>query len=59
LTGTDSDVIVEKVGNLLTNPHLYERMSKAHNPYGDGHAAARIVDVLINLAVERDTLLNQ
>jgi UDP-N-acetylglucosamine 2-epimerase (non-hydrolysing) len=32
--------------SLLTNKDLYEKMSQAHNPYGDGKAAGRIVDIL-------------
>jgi len=32
---------------LLDSPAAYRRMSRAHNPYGDGKAGKRIVDVLI------------
>ena len=32
---------------LLTNHEIYEKMSKASNPYGDGHASKRIVDAII------------
>ena len=47
LAGTDEDTIYELTKQLLTNKEEYERMSKASNPYGDGHASERIVDVLI------------
>ena len=42
LVGTDSDRIVEQVGQLLDSPDAYRRMTKVHNPYGDGHACQRI-----------------
>ena len=32
---------------LLSDEKEYERMSKASNPYGDGHASERIVDAII------------
>jgi UDP-N-acetylglucosamine 2-epimerase (non-hydrolysing) len=43
LVGTDSAKIVEDLGQLLDNRALYERMAKAHNPFGDGQASARIL----------------
>lgn len=46
LVGTDVATIVENVGVLLTDTATYERMSFAHNPYGDGKASARIVAML-------------
>ena len=47
LAGTDEDKIYELTKQLLTDKEEYERMSKASNPYGDGHASERIVDVLV------------
>ena len=47
LVGTNYDAIVNNVSQLLDNPNDYEKMSKAVNPYGDGHACERIVEVLI------------
>ena len=44
LVGTDYNVIVNNVSELLKNPLSYERMSKAVNPYGDGKACERIVN---------------
>ncbi|MEO9969978.1 MAG: UDP-N-acetylglucosamine 2-epimerase (non-hydrolyzing) [Hyphomonadaceae bacterium] len=46
LVGTDVEKIVQSVTMLLTNEEEYERMSYAHNPYGDGQSSARIVDHL-------------
>lgn len=43
LVGTDRNNIVTAVSQLLDNPADYERMQNAINPYGDGHAAQRIV----------------
>jgi UDP-N-acetylglucosamine 2-epimerase (non-hydrolysing) len=42
LLGTDKDLIVRETIRLLEDDAAYERMSKAHNPFGDGHAAQRI-----------------
>ena len=47
LVGTDSDVIYKETIRLLTDKEEYERMSKASNPYGDGHASQRIADAII------------
>ena len=47
LVGTDSDVIYNETMRLLTDKEEYDRMSKASNPYGDGHASERIVDAII------------
>lgn len=44
LVGTERYSIVSAVSQLLDNPADYERMQHAANPYGDGHAAQRIVD---------------
>ena len=47
LVGTDTDLLVTRASRLLDDRAAYERMSFAHNPYGDGKAAARIVDALL------------
>lgn len=47
LVGTDEEVIFKNFKELLENKEAYERMSKANNPYGDGHACERIADILI------------
>lgn len=46
LVGTNYDLIISEVSDLLNNPAAYERMSKATNPYGDGKASSRIVKIL-------------
>lgn len=46
LVGTDPKTIVMETQRLLDNPAEYDRMSHAHNPYGDGQAAKRIVNIL-------------
>lgn len=46
LVGTDTAVIVAAVNELLDSQEAYQRMAQAHNPYGDGLASARIVQVL-------------
>jgi UDP-N-acetylglucosamine 2-epimerase (non-hydrolysing) len=43
LVGARADTIVEAVGELLDEPGAYEAMADRGNPYGDGHAASRIV----------------
>jgi len=48
LTGTDPERIVEAVSSLLDDPAHYKRMTNRPNPYGDGHAAERIVQFLIS-----------
>ena len=46
LVGTDMDRIVRETANLLDCPDEYARMSRIHNPYGDGHASERIETAL-------------
>ncbi|HEV2358939.1 MAG TPA: UDP-N-acetylglucosamine 2-epimerase (non-hydrolyzing) [bacterium] len=46
LVGTDESRIVAASRELLTDAGAYARMSRARNPYGDGHAAERIVGAL-------------
>lgn len=46
LVGTDTNKIVKKVSELLTDKEAYHAMSRAQNPYGDGEAARRIVDII-------------
>lgn len=49
LIGTNKEMIVQGVTDLLNNGQLYETMSIANNPYGDGHASERIVERLLSL----------
>src|SRR5699024_8209227 len=46
LVGTDIDAIISHVQSLLESPSLYEQMSQAHNPYGDGKASQRILSFI-------------
>jgi len=46
LVGTDSEKIYSEAIKLLKNIRLYQKMSKAVNPYGDGKAAERIIKAL-------------
>lgn len=46
LVGTDKNVIVKTVQELLDNPAVYVKMANSTNPYGDGFAAERIIKAL-------------
>ncbi len=46
LVGTHEDTIVNSVIELLTQPETYRRMANGKNPYGDGKASQRILDIL-------------
>jgi UDP-N-acetylglucosamine 2-epimerase (non-hydrolysing) len=48
MVGTDTGTIIDSVTALLNNKAIYETMSKAHNPYGDGRACERIASALKN-----------
>ena len=50
LVGTDAQLIVAELTRLLDDRRAYEEMSFAHNPYGDGNAAARIISAIRNWA---------
>jgi UDP-N-acetylglucosamine 2-epimerase len=47
LVGTNVEQIVAAANELLNDKSAYERMARAQNPFGDGHAAERIVKVLL------------
>jgi UDP-N-acetylglucosamine 2-epimerase (non-hydrolysing) len=47
LVGTETDHIVGEAARLLDEPSAYAQMAKSANPYGDGHAAERIVQALL------------
>jgi UDP-N-acetylglucosamine 2-epimerase (non-hydrolysing) len=47
LVGTTREQIVAQTHRLLTQPDAYQAMATAHNPYGDGQAAVRIVQSLL------------
>lgn len=46
LVGTDEETIYNNFSELLTNQDVYDSMSQASNPYGDGFACKRIADIL-------------
>lgn len=46
LVGTSQKKIIKETHTLLTNTAKYKKMSQAHNPYGDGNACSRIVDII-------------
>jgi len=47
LVGTETSHIIQEAKLLLEDESEYGKMAKASNPYGDGHAAERIVEVLL------------
>ena len=52
LVGTDKDKIVREVNRLLNSEKEYQAMARAHNPYGDGNAAGRIVESIKEIFVD-------
>lgn len=46
LVGTDTELIIKEAQELLDNKESYGRMSKASNPYGDGHACQKVINFL-------------
>ena len=48
VVGTETRAIVQEADHLLSDPVAHSRMARAANPYGDGHAAERIVDALLS-----------
>ena len=49
LVGTEEETIYNEFSRLLSDKDEYEKMSKASNPYGDGHACERIANVLCKM----------
>jgi UDP-N-acetylglucosamine 2-epimerase (non-hydrolysing) len=49
LVGTDKDIIINETLDLLSNTERFEKMSRLHNPYGDGKACERIVEFIAKL----------
>ena len=48
LVGTEAETIVTEISTLLDDKAAYEKMARAHNPFGDGQSARRIVELLGN-----------
>ena len=57
LVGTSKKKIVSEVRKILDNPSEYEKMSQAHNPYGDGKASARILKIVTSYFETRNEQL--
>ena len=53
LVGTSREQIVRETERVLRDPAAYAVMARAHNPYGDGRAAERIVDILASWIASR------
>lgn len=47
LVGTDTEAIAAEANRLLDDPAAHQQMARAVNPFGDGHAAERIVRILL------------
>ncbi len=56
LVGADTDRIVREATRLLDDDAAYMRMSRAHNPFGDGRASERIVDLIALAHVAEPTM---
>jgi UDP-N-acetylglucosamine 2-epimerase (non-hydrolysing) len=50
LVGTATPRIVREANRLLDDPSAHAEMARASNPYGDGHAARRIVEALLEIS---------
>lgn len=59
LVGTDSNRIIPEVERLLDDQAAYNSMARVINPYGDGQAAERIIDILITGSCEEFSPTNQ
>lgn len=46
LVGTNTKLIIDEAQKLIDDPVVYEAMSRASNPYGDGHACEKVVEFL-------------
>ena len=50
MVGTDKEKIASSISELLNNQILYQEMSRAHNPYGDGKACGKIVKQVMDVS---------
>jgi UDP-N-acetylglucosamine 2-epimerase (non-hydrolysing) len=55
LVGTNKNKIVSAIDELLQNDILYNKMSRAHNPYGDGQASQRITSKIMHYFASQET----
>ncbi len=58
LVGTDVKKIIKNVSRLLNDNELYNKMSQAKNPYGNGKAAVNIIQILFQLLVRNQEILH-
>ena len=49
VVGVDEDAIYEEAKALFDDAEKYEKMARAINPYGDGHASERIVNAILEI----------
>ena len=54
LVGTDTELIIEEAQKLIDNNEEYNKMSKAHNPYGDGKSCERIINFFQDIIKKGD-----
>ncbi len=54
VVGVDEEVIYQSAVTLLTDQEAYNKMAKAVNPYGDGHASERIVKAVVEWLANKD-----
>jgi len=59
LVGTERSVIVDEVSRLLEDPGYYAQMARGVSPYGDGHAAERIRDIIRQYLYQSTQTVNQ
>ena len=56
LVGTNKNKIINVVENVMLEDSVYLEMSHAHNPYGDGCAVTRIINVLLNIEEKNNSV---
>lgn len=54
IVGVNEDDIYNNARRILTDREQYEKMARAVNPYGDGHASKRIVEILLKFNASKN-----
>ena len=49
LVGSSKEVIIDNVRSIINDPNLYQKMSNASNPYGNGDTSLKIVDIILRI----------
>ena len=49
LVGSSKEVIIDNVRSIINDPDLYQKMSNASNPYGNGDTSLKIVDIILRI----------